>query len=72
MMSSLQEGSATRLASVPTEVNRTSHSPSHPCANDILVSYEEFKKATETELGPMRVHEGTMGMSIRRGKHLLN
>ncbi|CDO74970.1 hypothetical protein BN946_scf184945.g42 [Trametes cinnabarina] len=24
------------------------------------VSYEEFKKATEAELGPMRVHEGTL------------
>ncbi|EMD34039.1 hypothetical protein CERSUDRAFT_117547 [Gelatoporia subvermispora B] len=24
------------------------------------VSYDEFKKATETDLGPMRVHEGTL------------
>ena len=26
-----------------------------------LVSYDEFKKATEAELAPMRVHEGTLG-----------
>lgn len=26
-----------------------------------IVSYDEFKKATEAELGPMRVHEGTLG-----------
>ncbi|KAI0787799.1 homogentisate 1,2-dioxygenase [Fomes fomentarius] len=26
------------------------------------VSYDEFKKATEAELGPMRVHEGTLGL----------
>lgn len=25
------------------------------------VSYDEFKAATEMELKPMRVHEGTMG-----------
>ena len=25
------------------------------------VSYDEFKAATEAPLGPMRVHEGTMG-----------
>ena len=27
----------------------------------IPVSYDEFKKATEMELTPVRVHEGTMG-----------
>ena len=27
----------------------------------LSVSYDEFKKATEAELGPMRVHEGTLG-----------
>lgn len=25
------------------------------------VSYDEFKGATEAQLGPMRVHEGTLG-----------
>ena len=25
------------------------------------VSYEEFKKATEADLKPMRIHEGTIG-----------
>ncbi len=25
------------------------------------MSYDEFKKATEAELGPMRVHDGTLG-----------
>lgn len=29
----------------------------------ILVSYDEFVKATESELKPMRVHEGTIGTS---------
>lgn len=28
------------------------------------VSYEEFKGATEAQLGPMRVHEGTLGTFI--------
>ena len=30
----------------------------------IVVSYDEFKKATEAELQPMRVHEGTLGTCI--------
>ena len=30
----------------------------------IVVSYDEFKKATEAELQPMRVHEGTLGTRI--------
>ena len=29
-----------------------------------VVSYDEFKAATEAPLGPMRVHEGTMGTLI--------
>ena len=29
------------------------------------VSYDEFKKATEAELPPMRVHEGTLGASAK-------
>lgn len=28
----------------------------------LSVSYEEFKKATEADLNPMRVHEGTIGV----------
>ncbi|KAI0059248.1 homogentisate 1,2-dioxygenase [Artomyces pyxidatus] len=28
------------------------------------VSYDEFKKATEAELGPMRIHEGTMAFML--------
>lgn len=27
----------------------------------MLVSYEEFKRASEADLKPMRVHEGTIG-----------
>ena len=30
----------------------------------LAVSYDEFKKATEAELEPMRVHEGTLGTCI--------
>ena len=29
------------------------------------VSYDEFKKATEAELPPMRIHEGTLGASAK-------
>jgi hypothetical protein len=28
-----------------------------------LVSYEEFKKASEADLAPMRIHEGTIGLA---------
>jgi hypothetical protein len=30
-----------------------------------LVSYDEFKKATEADLSQMRIHEGTIG-ALRR------
>ena len=29
----------------------------------LLVSYEEFKKASEADLAPMRIHEGTIGLT---------
>ena len=29
------------------------------------MSYDEFRAATEAELQPMRVHEGTMGERVR-------
>lgn len=31
----------------------------------MLVSYEEFKQASEADLKPMRVHEGTIGTFLR-------
>ena len=29
----------------------------------LLVSYEVFKKASEADLAPMRIHEGTIGLN---------
>lgn len=63
-MNSNQAARAMRPGSVLTEVrspkfllqwNKSSLRPS--------VSYDEFKIATEAELKPMRVHEGTIGAS---------
>jgi homogentisate 1,2-dioxygenase len=30
----------------------------------VVVSYEQFKNATEADLQPMRIHEGTIGISV--------
>ncbi len=56
--------SASRMASARTAVSHFRESPVSGKFAYILacpVSYDEFKKATEAELQPMRVHEGTLG-----------
>ena len=41
--------------------SRSCELPSLRTDTPSAVSYDEFKKATEAELQPMRVHEGTLG-----------
>ena len=61
--SSRPVASASRTASARTEVRPLQFAiVFHP--NNCAVSYDEFKKATEAELQPMKIHVGTMGESI--------